>query len=33
MIEDSESVQDHVKTMLEMFNEFSIVGDAIKDED
>ena len=23
----------HVKTMLEMFNELSIVGDAITDED
>ena len=26
-------VTDHIKTMLEMFNELSIVGDAITDED
>ena len=32
-LKDGESVQDHVKTMLETFNELSIVGDAITDED
>ena len=30
---DDESVQEHVKTMLETFNELSIVGDTITDED
>ena len=32
-LRDGESVQDHVKAMLEMFNELSIVGDAITDKD
>ena len=32
-LKDGESVEDHIKTMLETFNELSIVGDAIKDED
>ena len=32
-LKDGESVQDHVKTMLETFNELSIVGDTITDED
>ena len=32
-MKDSKSVQDHVKTMLETFNELSIVGDAITNED
>ena len=32
-LKDDESVQDHIKTMLETFNELSIVGDAITDED
>ena len=32
-MKDGESVQDHVKTMLETFNKLSIVGDAITDED
>ena len=32
-MKDSESVQEHVKTMLETFNELSIVGNAITDED
>ena len=32
-LKDAESVQDHVKTMVETFNELSIVGDAITDED
>ena len=31
-LKDGESVQDHLKTMVETFNELSIVGDAIKDE-
>ena len=31
-MKDGESVQDHVKTMVETFSELSIVGDAIKDE-
>ena len=30
---NGESVQEHVKTMLETFNELSIVGNAITDED
>lgn len=32
-LKDGESVQEHVKTMVETFNELSIVGDAITDED
>lgn len=32
-LKDGESVQDHVKTMLETFNELSIVRDAVTDED
>ena len=32
-LKDGQSVQDHVKTMLETFSELSIVGDAITDED
>ena len=32
-LKDGQSVQEHVKTMLETFNELSIVGDAITDED
>ena len=32
-LKDGESVQDHVKTTLETFNELSIVSDAITDED
>lgn len=32
-LKDGESVQDHVKTMVETFNELSIVGDAITTED
>ncbi len=30
---DGESVQEHIKTMIEVFNELSIVGDAISNED
>ena len=33
ILKDGESVQDHVKIMLETFNELSIVGDTITDED
>lgn len=32
-LKDGESVQDHVKTMVETFNELSIVEDAITAED
>ena len=32
-LKDGESIQDHVKTMMETFNELLIVGDAITDED
>ena len=33
VLKDGESVQDHVKTMTELFNELAIVGGAIEDED
>ena len=33
MLKDGESMQDHVKTMTELFNELAIVGGAIEDED
>ena len=32
-LNDSGSVQDHVKTMMETFHELSVVGDAVKDDD
>ena len=32
-LKDGESIQDHVKTIMETFNELLIVGDAITDED
>lgn len=32
-LRDGESVQEHIKTMSEVFSELSIVGDAITDED
>lgn len=32
-LKENESVQDHVKVMLEIFNELSVVGDAITDDD
>ena len=32
-LKDGESVQGHVKTMLETLNELSIVGDAITNEE
>ena len=33
ILKDGDSVQEHVKTMLETFNQLSIVGDTITDED
>ena len=33
VLKNGESVQDHVKTMTELFNELAIVGGAIEDED
>ena len=32
-LRDGESVQEHIKTMTELFNELAIVGDAIEEED
>ena len=32
-LRDGESVQEHIKTMIELFNELAIVGDAIDEED
>ena len=32
-LNDSESVQEHIKTMMETFHELSVVGDAIDDDD
>ena len=32
-MKEGESVQEHIKAMTELFNELSVVGDAIKDED
>ena len=32
-LKDGESVQDHIKAMTELFNELTIVGDAIEEED
>ena len=32
-LKDGDSVQDHIKCMMELFNELAIVGDAIEEED
>ena len=32
-LKDGESVQDHIKSIMELFNELAIVGDAIDEED
>ena len=32
-LRDGNSVQDHVKAMIELFNELAIVGDVIEEED
>ena len=32
-LRDGESVQEHIKTMIELFNELAIVGDAIDEGD
>uniref|UniRef100_A0A1X7TYL0 Retrotransposon gag domain-containing protein n=1 Tax=Amphimedon queenslandica TaxID=400682 RepID=A0A1X7TYL0_AMPQE len=32
-LREQDSVQDHIKSMIEIFNELSIVGDAISEED
>ena len=33
LLKDRQNVQEHVKNMIELFNEFPIVGDNISDED
>ena len=32
-LRDGESVQEHIKTMTELFSELAIVGDAVEEED
>ena len=32
-VKDGELVQEHIKTMTELFNKLSVVGDAVKEED
>ena len=32
-LKERESVQEHIKTMTELFSELAIVGDAIEEED
>ena len=32
-LRDGDSVQDHIKSMTELFNELAVVGDAIADDD
>ena len=32
-MKDGESVQEHIKTMTKLFNELSVVGDAVKEKD
>ena len=32
-LKESEPVQNHIKTMMEIFQEFSIIGDPIEEED
>ena len=32
-LKDSDSVQEHIKTLTELFNELAVVGDVIKEED
>ena len=32
-LKEAQSVQDHVKNMMEMFNELAIIGNNISDED
>ena len=33
LLKDGQNVQEHVKNMLELFNELAIVGDNISDDD
>ena len=33
LLKDGQNVQEHVKNMIELFNELAIVGDNISDED
>lgn len=32
-LKDGDSVQEHIKTLTELFNELAVVGDVIKEED
>ena len=32
-LKDGESVQDHIKAMTELFNELTVAGDVISEED